>query len=308
MSIPIQFLEEFVQEEARVLRHAGRLALDLREKGLDISEKVADGKRSIVTNADTALDYYINRRTKAIYRRLAKKHGVKELFGMVSEEELQEVIQVATYLGQIDPIDGTKGYAEGRPNFVSQCSLYDCNQQKVLAAIIGKPLGFDQEKNKKRQEILRAVLGKGAFIDSLYDGTDKVHVSSLQVSERNDLQYARVVTNRNLLSDEARQVLERTVVDPLMHVGSTGNKFGMIAKGEAEAYLLPGIEPIYPWDINPGLLILEEAGGRVTDVYGQPIIFDRNTTVHTTGIVATNGKIHDDLLHEVGRVLQQKRD
>lgn len=70
-----------------------------------------------------------------------------------------------------------------------------------------------------------------------------------------------------------------------------GMALAEIASGSIEAYIVPRIGPKW-WDVAPGILMVEEAGGKVTDMYGNPII-NRDLS---KGLVATNGKLHDKIL------------
>ena len=81
-------------------------------------------------------------------------------------------------------------------------------------------------------------------------------------------------------------------------------KYGLVACGEAHVYTrLPHagyVENI--WDHAAGACIIEEAGGRVSDLDGQPLDFARGASLgeHVTGIVATNGVLHDAVLEALG--------
>jgi 3'(2'), 5'-bisphosphate nucleotidase len=84
-------------------------------------------------------------------------------------------------------------------------------------------------------------------------------------------------------------------------------KYAVVASGEAEIYLrLTGhsgyVENI--WDHAAGALVIEEAGGRVTDVNGSPLDFRQGSRLErNVGIVATNGHVHNDVLAALHRVL-----
>ena len=85
-------------------------------------------------------------------------------------------------------------------------------------------------------------------------------------------------------------------------------KYGIVARGDASIYLrLPkksGYEEKV-WDHAAGWLIVKEAGGEVTDIHGRPIDFSTGRTLsHNIGLVATNGKLHAQVLSAVRRVLE----
>ena len=78
-------------------------------------------------------------------------------------------------------------------------------------------------------------------------------------------------------------------------------KYGAVASGNAVLYLrLPS--PKYPgyqekiWDHAAGVIVVEEAGGRVTDMHGETLDFSKAARLTTTGVVVSNGEIHDKVL------------
>jgi len=77
-------------------------------------------------------------------------------------------------------------------------------------------------------------------------------------------------------------------------------KYGLVARGDAEIYLRLPTRADYQekiWDHAAGSLIVTEAGGRVTDVFGTPLDFSQGRTLATnTGVIATHGPGHDALL------------
>ena len=79
----------------------------------------------------------------------------------------------------------------------------------------------------------------------------------------------------------------------------------MVARGEAALYLrLPRVQtPDYReniWDHAAGAIVVEEAGGKVTDTYGKPLDFTAGSKlIHNHGVVASNGTLHDAVLAEL---------
>jgi 3'(2'), 5'-bisphosphate nucleotidase len=84
-------------------------------------------------------------------------------------------------------------------------------------------------------------------------------------------------------------------------------KYGVVARGEASIYLRLPRRAAYReriWDHAAGSLLVREAGGEVTDAYGRPLDFTCGRTLERNeGIVATNGRLHRDVLAAVRRVL-----
>ena len=82
-------------------------------------------------------------------------------------------------------------------------------------------------------------------------------------------------------------------------------KYAIVAQGEAQIYLRLPTRKDYRekiWDHAAGSIVVEEAGGRVSDVRGAPLDFGRGRTLESnSGIIATNGPIHDRVLEAVAR-------
>jgi 3'(2'), 5'-bisphosphate nucleotidase len=85
-------------------------------------------------------------------------------------------------------------------------------------------------------------------------------------------------------------------------------KYAAVARNDASIYLRMPMRADYHekiWDHAAGKLIVESAGGRVTDVAGRPLDFTRGRTLaDNQGVVATNGAIHDEVIEAVGRARQ----
>ena len=76
-------------------------------------------------------------------------------------------------------------------------------------------------------------------------------------------------------------------------MGSIAYKLACIAKGEADASFT--LVPKNEWDICAGILLVEEAGGQVTNLRGKPVLFNQPTTL-LQGLVASNGRLHAQLM------------
>jgi 3'(2'), 5'-bisphosphate nucleotidase len=83
-------------------------------------------------------------------------------------------------------------------------------------------------------------------------------------------------------------------------------KYGVLAQGDAEIYLRMPTRPGYRewiWDQAAGSLVIEEAGGRVSDAFGEPLDFTTGRRLQRNrGIVATNGALHPRLIDAIQRV------
>jgi len=80
-------------------------------------------------------------------------------------------------------------------------------------------------------------------------------------------------------------------------------KYGAVARGEASIYLRLPTDPNRRekiWDHAAGAVVVEEAGGRVSDMTGKPLDFSRGRQLEENmGVVATNGKLHQDVINAI---------
>jgi len=79
---------------------------------------------------------------------------------------------------------------------------------------------------------------------------------------------------------------------------SAGIKLAQVARGDADLYVCD-YDRLHDWDLAAGHILVEEAGGRVTDMDGGQLTYGRQPPVHERGIIATNGALHDAALAEL---------
>ena len=86
-------------------------------------------------------------------------------------------------------------------------------------------------------------------------------------------------------------------------------KYAAVARGDAAIYLRLPTKPGYVekiWDHAAGVCVIEEAGGKVTDVHGKDLDFSRGRRLeNNTGVVVSNGQFHEDVVRAVQRVLSR---
>ena len=196
----------------------------------------------------------------------------------------------------LDPIDGTKGFLQGDPYAIALALIVD---GEVKLGVLGCPNLRQKWDDPQAQRgcLFVAERGKGAWMLSL-DGefSEQIHVS--QTTRR------LVDTVESTHSDVKahRQIAQQVgfITRPIKMYGQA--KHGVLARGEASVYmnlLKPGKEDYREtiWDYAAGIIVVEEAGGMVTDVDGQALDFSQGKRLtHNRGILATNGKLHPRLL------------
>ena len=197
----------------------------------------------------------------------------------------------------LDPIDGTKGFLRGE-QFVIALGLIENGDVKV--GILGCPnLKFKNERNDKGY-ILSAIKGEGSFLHNLSTGEKK----RIFVSKKNNPADMRFIQSYE--SAHGNLGLQRKIADklgitlPSLQMDSQV-KYGLVASGEAEIYLrIPNAKsPDYKekiWDHAAGSIIVEEAGGIVTDINGKKLDFGKGKSlINNSGIIATIPLVEESL-------------
>lgn len=198
----------------------------------------------------------------------------------------------------LDPVDGTKGFLRGG-QFAIALALVIKGQ--VAAAVLGCPnLGPTLEADRGSGSLFTAVRGKGTKEAPLFGEGDPV---PLAVSPRTDpslIRFCESVEAAHSSHGDAVRIAERLdIKSPSARLDSQA-KYGVVARGEADAYLRLPRDGKYRekiWDHAAGLLVVAEAGGRVTDITGRDLDFSLGFRLESNrGVVATNARVHGDLL------------
>ena len=196
-----------------------------------------------------------------------------------------------------DPIDGTKGFLRGGQYAVA-LALVEAGQVQV--GVLGCPRLSDlsQAEPSDPGVLMMAVRGQGAWMTWLDEPGD---LSAIYVSLCQEAQQARLVrsyaaehTNVQLVD---RLAAELGLAAPPLRVDSQV-KYALLAAGAAELMLrvMPAGNPTYKekiWDVAAGVLIVQEAGGKVTDLDGKELDFGAGRTLrYNRGVLASNGRLH----------------
>ena len=146
-----------------------------------------------------------------------------------------------------------------------------------------------------------AVRGEGAAMMPIAGG-ELTPIQVVQADDTANLRFVESVESSHGDQDRQNAVAQAAgITEPSVRVDSQA-KYGIVASGKAALYLrLPSPKsPNYReniWDHAAGAIVVEEAGGRVTDLYGKPLNFaDGSKMVDNRGVVVSNGIIHDQVL------------
>jgi 3'(2'), 5'-bisphosphate nucleotidase len=217
--------------------------------------------------------------------------------------------QVKSRYWTLDPIDGTKGYIRG-DQYAIALALIEAGELKL--GLLGCPaLPVDLTKpDGERGVLFVAVRGQGATMIPLAGGAPR----PLHVTDASEESLRRLA--KSIVSEHSNPTLQEAVVQaigltaPPWQLDSQA-KYGVVARGEAALYLrlpfpITSEKRQNTWDHAAGVIMVEEAGGRVTDMYGQPLDFSFGAKlVNNQGIIASNGVIHEAVLAAVAQIAKE---
>lgn len=192
----------------------------------------------------------------------------------------------------LDPIDGTKGFLRGG-HYAIALALIDHGE--VVLAALACP-GWDC--------VLTAARGEGTLQHPLRaDATGQA--SPVRVSPHpSELRFCESVEAQHSDHSQAARIAANLgITQPPLRMDSQA-KYAAVARGDAAIYLRMPTRADYReliWDHAAGMLIVQEAGGRVTDINGAPLDFGHGRTLEmNAGIIASHGTFHDDIVAAVG--------
>lgn len=204
----------------------------------------------------------------------------------------------------LDPIDGTKGFLRGDQYAISLALIE--NGRVLLGTLACPNLLLPYPEAQQKGAIFLALRSGGAFVTDLYGNTS---LRPVRVSTRNEISAARfcesVESGHSSHGDSRRIAQHLKITAPPVRLDSQA-KYAMVASGEADIYLRLPTRMDYRekiWDHAAGAILVEEAGGRVTDILGRPLDFSQGRTLAlNTGVVASNGAFHDAILQAIQRL------
>ncbi|MFO7807245.1 MAG: 3'(2'),5'-bisphosphate nucleotidase CysQ [Candidatus Moraniibacteriota bacterium] len=181
----------------------------------------------------------------------------------------------------IDPLDGTMDFIQETGEFSVMVGLVE-NGKPVLGAVY-QPVSED---------LFYAEQNKGAFWENTQSESKP---QKIQVSGVKDPKNARMVVSRNHLKPQDQEIAEKLQVMEYKKTGSNGVKICLIARGEADFFINSG-SGMGEWDSCAPEIILREAGGIVTDITGERLLYNKDNPINKKGLVASNGSFHDRIL------------
>ncbi len=200
----------------------------------------------------------------------------------------------------LDPIDGTKGFLRG-DQYAVALALIDAGD--VVLGVLGCP----NMSNPDGSTGAIFAAADGTCVAYYGGSTDAVDV---RVDPPSTLAAARLcesVEAGHSDQSQSQQIADLLGITTEPFRIDSQCKYGAVARGDASIYLRLPTRADYRekiWDHAAGKFVVEQAGGRVTDVTGAPLDFAHGATLaRNSGVVATSGQIHDDVIAAVRHVL-----
>lgn len=203
----------------------------------------------------------------------------------------------------LDPIDGTKGFLRGDQYAVALALIED---GEVVLGVLGCP--NLPAPGGGRGGLFAAIAGGKARSYVLRDDDDVTGstVSVQRVESPSEARFCESVESGHSNQSESAEIAQLLGIESEPFRLDSQCKYAAVARGDASIYLRVPTRKDYRekiWDHAAGKIVVESAGGTVTDVNGRPLDFRKGRTLEDNrGIVATAGPIHDAVIEAVQRV------
>src|SRR5213082_467369 len=262
----------------RLAREAGAAILEYYDKPLRVERKVdADEHTEPVTQADrTANELIVS----------ALRHEFP-YDGILAEESIDTERRLSKRrVWMIDPLDGTNGFIARDGDFAVQIGL--AVEGRSVVGVVYQPLP---------DVLYRAVEGAGTWVER--KGFEAERVS---VSDAVEVTRMRLAASRNHRSPRMDTVVRALGIEEEVRRGSVGIKVGLIIERQCDVYI--HLSPrTKQWDTCAPEIILHEAGGRLTDLFGQNLRYNKAGLQNLNGIVASNGVAHPQIIESLQPLL-----
>jgi 3'(2'), 5'-bisphosphate nucleotidase len=273
----LQSFDHELRVAVELAREAGAAILELYDGPIEVEQKNGLNLLEPVTLADKLANELI---VNAIQREFPDD-------GILAEESIDTDRRLGKRrVWMIDPLDGTNGFIDGNGDFAVQIGLAE--DGAAVVGVVYQPF---------TNVLYRAVRGNGTWIER-----PDVEPQQAHVSQQNELSLMTLAASRSHRSPRMDRVVKAFGVKQEVQRGSVGIKVGLITEQQCDLYvhLSPHTKQ---WDTCAPQVILNEAGGRLSDLFGGPISYNAPDVQHHNGLVATNGAVHAQVIEALAPLL-----
>jgi 3'(2'), 5'-bisphosphate nucleotidase len=199
--------------------------------------------------------------------------------GIVCEENADDSLRLTkSRVWMIDPMDGTKEFIARCGEFAVMVGL--AIDGAACAGVVYQPVS---------EKLYWAAPGNGAFLE------DHGNRKPLQVSAEAEFSKMTMAVSRSHPSRRVDVVRQRLGVPQTLSSGSIGLKIGLLCEGDAHLYIHTSGKT-FQWDTCAPEAILREAGGVMTDLFNNPLVYNSVELRNLNGVVASNGVVHEAII------------
>jgi 3'(2'), 5'-bisphosphate nucleotidase len=271
-------LDRRLQTVRDIARAAGEAILQYYGEKVEVQWK-APG------NPVTAADHAAN---ELILEQLHRHFPGEAVLTEESDDDMSRLGHDVVWM--VDPLDGTKEFIKRNGEFAVMIGLV-----KGGRAILGAVLQPAPASGIQRGILYTGAVGLGAWLSR--GGSEQ----PMRVSAIDQPSHLRMVASRSHFDPRVDQIRKRLGIHETLRSGSVGLKCGMIATGACELYIHPSSK-VSLWDSCAPAAILTAAGGTMTDIHGEPLVYTGVEVRHRYGLLASNGRLHKEIVAAIKEV------
>ena len=275
-TLPISSKVSGIESVIDTIIEAGDRVREIYESDFEVSKK---DDNSPITKADLESNKMI--------RAALEKTGIP----ILSEEDVDDKSRLnSDKIWIVDPLDGTTDFVNRTGEFTIMVGLVE-NHVPVMGLIYWPT----------KQKLYYAERGMGAFC-SHSDTVEECIWEAISVRETQNLEDCLALVSRHHLSDREKKILDHLKITHTASIGSS-LKVMEISSGMADVYLTT-TNKMKQWDTCASFCIISEAGGRITDVAGNELVYNTDIVNHENGLLVTNGFVHNEVVSKISALEQ----
>ena len=280
----IENLRTFSWEAADILLYYANIIKKLEQKNEILKNKNNDDP---VTLADLEVNELIINRINQTYQDTNWEILSEENFKIQSN-----YFNNVDWLWVLDPLDGTKDFIQGTQNYAMHLALN--YKRKPYIGIVLIP---------ERDELWIS------YEEKIWCENRDGNIRKQNMSETNILEKMTIVTSKNHSNQKLKDLIEKINFKKTILMGSIGCKVASIIRGESDIYIalsLPGKTAPKDWDFAAPEAILKAAGGSITNIDNEELVYGSTDLKHSGIIIATNNKKnHKRICSEVNEIIKE---